>query len=102
MARAPETTPRSRSVTHSEPRAARNENQGATAFSCPRCATCVEVTKYSREHTLTRWVDGHAACPELGDEPERFGTGRCDTLTAATRAAFDVGLIDAWERRAGT
>jgi len=74
----------------------------ATGFGCPRCGTCVEVTKFSREHTLTRWVDGHAACPELGDEPERFGTGRCEALTAAIRSAFVVGLIDAGERAPGT
>lgn len=74
----------------------------ATPFTCPRCATCVEVTKYSREHTLTRWVDGHAACPELGDEPVRFGTGRCETLSSAVRTAFDVGLIGAGERAPGT
>ncbi|MDV6299462.1 hypothetical protein R3P82_10090 [Dietzia maris] len=74
----------------------------ATPFTCPRCDTCVEVTKFSREHTLTRWVDGHAACPELDDEPVRFGTGRCETLTAAVRAAFDDGLINAGERAPGT
>lgn len=73
-----------------------------TPFSCPRCSTCVEVAKYSREHTLTRWVGGHAACPELRTAPERFGTGRCETLTAAVRAAFDVGLIGAGERQPGT
>lgn len=69
---------------------------------CPRCEACVEVTKYSREHTITRWVDGHARCPELGVEPERFATGRCETLTAAVRTAFDDGLIDALERAPGT
>lgn len=74
----------------------------STAFSCPRCDSCVEVTKYSREHTLTRWVDGHAACPELDDEPVRFGTGRCETLSTAIRTAFDVGLIDAGVRVPGT
>ena len=73
-----------------------------TPFSCPRCSTCVEVTKFSREHTLTRWVDGHEACPELSTEPERFGTGRCETLTAAVRAAFDVGLIPPRDRIPGT
>lgn len=74
----------------------------ATALACPRCDSCVEVTKYSREHTITRWVDGHASCPELGVEPARFATGRCETLTAAVRAAFDDGLIDARERVPGT
>lgn len=74
----------------------------ATPFTCPRCSTCVEVTKFSREHTLTRWVDGHARCPELDVEPERFGTERCESLTAAVRAAFDDGLIEAGERAAGT
>lgn len=74
----------------------------ATLFPCPRCATRVEVTKFSREHTLTRWVDGHAACPELEAQPERFGTGRCETLTAAVRAAYDDGLIDPRERMPGT
>lgn len=74
----------------------------STPFSCPRCSTCVEVTKFSREHTLTRWVDGHSACPELGDGPQRVGTGRCETLSGAVRTAFDVGLIDARERAAGT
>ena len=73
-----------------------------TPFSCPRCSTCVEVTKFSREHTLTRWVDGHEECPELSSEPERFGTGRCETLTAAVRAAFDVGLIPPRDRVPGT
>ena len=73
-----------------------------TPFSCPRCSTCVEVTKFSREHTLTRWVDGHEECPELSSEPERFGTGRCETLTAAVRAAFDVGLIPPRDRIPGT
>lgn len=74
----------------------------ATPFTCPRCATCVEVTKFSREHTLTRWVDGHDACPDLGEEPVRFGTGRCESLATAVRAAFDVGLIEACERTPGT
>ncbi|HJC28187.1 MAG TPA: hypothetical protein H9759_02190 [Candidatus Dietzia intestinipullorum] len=74
----------------------------ATALACPRCDSCVEVTKYSREHTITRWADGHASCPELGVEPARFATGRCETLTAAVRAAFDDGLIDARERVPGT
>ena len=74
----------------------------ATPFTCPQCSTCVEVTKFSREHTLTRWVDGHPSCPELGDEPQRFGTGRCESLTRAVRAAFDDGLIEAGERAAGT
>lgn len=74
----------------------------AVPFPCPRCTTAVEVTKYSREHTLTRWVDGHAACPELDDRPVRFGTGRCETLTAAVREAFDDGLIGAMERAPGT
>lgn len=73
-----------------------------TPFACPRCASCVEVTKYSREHTITRWVGGHAACPELSDQPERFGTGRCETLTAAVRAAFDDGLIEVRDRDPGT
>lgn len=73
-----------------------------TPFTCPRCASCVEITKYSREHTLTRWTDGHAACPELSAEPERFGTGRCETLTTAVRTAFDVGLINAGVREPGT
>ena len=73
-----------------------------TPFTCPRCASCVEITKYSREHTLTRWTNGHAACPELSDEPARFGTGRCETLTAAVRTAFDYGLIDAGVRESGT
>lgn len=74
----------------------------STPFACPRCTTRVEVTKYSREHTITRWAGGHAACPELDLEPARFGTGRCETLTSAVRAAFDDGLIDAGERTPGT
>lgn len=73
-----------------------------TGFACPRCDSCVEVTKFSREHTMTRWLDGHGACPELGAERERFGTGRCETLTAAVRAAFDDGRIDTLERVPGT
>lgn len=73
-----------------------------TPFTCPRCDSCVEITKYSREHTITRWASGHEACPELSDQPERFGTGRCETMTAAVRAAFDVGLINAGERTPGT
>lgn len=74
----------------------------ATTIACPRCDSCVEVTKYSREHTITRWVDGYAACPELADEPARFATGRCETLTEATRSTFDRGAIDALERTPGT
>ena len=74
----------------------------STQFDCPRCETCVEVTKFSREHTLTRWIAGRATCPELQDDLVRFGTGQCETLTAAVRAAFDVGLINAGERAPGT
>lgn len=74
----------------------------ATPFTCPRCSTCVEVTKFSREHTLTRWVDGHGACPELDDAPVRFGTGRCGTLAAAVREAYDDEVIPTRERVPGT
>lgn len=74
----------------------------STCFTCPQCSSTVEITKYSREHTITRWPDGHGRCTELTDEPSRFGTGRCETLTVAVRAAFDEGDIEAHERTPGT
>ncbi|MFL0578692.1 hypothetical protein [Dietzia sp. 179-F 9C3 NHS] len=73
-----------------------------TRLTCPRCAECVEVTKYSREHTITRFVSGHERCPELAAQPGRFGTGRCETLKTAVREAFDEGGIGAVERTPGT
>src|SRR5699024_5026692 len=87
-------------------RESRGDGQGlmldATALACTRCDSCDEVTKYSREHTITRRDEGRAPYPELGAEPPRFATARSETLTAAVRAAFDDGLIDARERGPGT
>lgn len=74
----------------------------STSFSCPRCSVAVRITKFSREHTLTRWPQGHKGCPELAEGPEHYGTGQCSFLTESVRKAFDNGAITQVTRAPGT
>lgn len=74
----------------------------ATNVQCPECGEHAEITKYSPEHTLTRWTNGRAHCKQLAHKASDLGVGRCAAMSTGTRRAFDAGKIDLVDREPGT